>query len=140
MKIDESVEIGCGMEEVWQFVSDPANDTAWCPKVQGIDRVAADRWRVTHRPVPLRPVAVLDVQQLAVEPPHRLLLREEDPASVFEVEYLLESIGIGRTRFTQTSEFQWKKLPSVFHVIFDYGVRRDVRKQLRELKLALEAR
>ena len=64
------------------------------------------------------------------------MLREEDEASVFRIEYRLEPSGAG-TRFTQISEFEWKKLPRVLHGMFARGVRRDVRGQLRALKQLL---
>jgi hypothetical protein len=79
----------------------------------------------------------LTLEQLDVQPPSRLILREEDEVSVFVVEYWLEPSATG-TRFTQISEFEWKKLPRVLHGTFGRGVRRDVRGQLRALKQLLE--
>jgi hypothetical protein len=79
----------------------------------------------------------LELEQLDLQPPSRLTLREEDEASVFHVEYRLEPIDTG-TRFTQVSEFEWKKLPRILHGTFARGVRRDVRGQLRALKSLLE--
>jgi hypothetical protein len=55
----------------------------------------------------------------------------------FEVEYRLEEVLEG-TRFTQISDFEWKRLPKVLHGTFARGVRRDVRGQLRALKRLLE--
>ena len=52
--------------------------------------------------------------------------------------YRLEPSGAG-TRFTQISEFEWKKLPRLLHGTFERGVRRDVRGQLDALKCLLEA-
>ena len=43
------------------------------------------------------------------------------------------------TRFTQISEFEWKKLPRFLHQVFARGVRRDVLRQLQDLKHVLEA-
>jgi hypothetical protein len=80
----------------------------------------------------------LTVEPLKAEPPHQMRLREEDEVSVFDVEYLLEPTPSG-TRFTQVSNFEWKKLPRILHGVFRHGVRRDVRGQLRELKRLLEA-
>jgi len=79
----------------------------------------------------------LTLEQLDVQPPSPLVLREEDEVSVFDVEYRLEPIETG-TRFTQISEFEWKKLPRVIQRTFARGVRRDVRRQLRALKQHLE--
>jgi hypothetical protein len=78
------------------------------------------------------------LEQLQVEAPHRLKLREEDEASIFHVEYRLEPAEAG-TRLTQVSKFEWKRLPRVLHGTFARGVRRDVRNQLPALKRLLEA-
>ena len=52
----------------------------------------------------------LMVEHLAADPPSRLAMREEDDVSVFAVEYRLDRHGAA-TRFTQVSEFEWKRLP-----------------------------
>jgi hypothetical protein len=119
-------------------VVDPLNDPRWCPKVKQVDPTGERRWRVLHKPVPLRPAAELTVEQVEVDPPRRLRLREEDDASVFDVEYRLEPAGEG-TRFTQVSEIEWKKLPRFLHGTFKRGVQRDLQRQLRELKDLVEA-
>ena len=92
---------------------------------------------VSHKPVPLRPPIELTLEHLELDPPGRLVLREEDEVSIFNVEYRLEPSEAG-TRFTQISEFDWKKLPRVLHGTFARGVRRDVRGQLRALKQLVE--
>jgi carbon monoxide dehydrogenase subunit G len=122
---------------VWEFVSDPSNDPRWCPKVKSVEPTGEGRWLTVHKPVPLRPSMQMAVERLERQPPQGLTLREEDEASVFRVEYRLEASAVG-TRFTQVSEFEWKKLPRVLHGLFAHGVRRDVRAQLRQLKRQLE--
>jgi Polyketide cyclase / dehydrase and lipid transport len=79
----------------------------------------------------------LALEHLDVQPPSRLTMREEDEVSIFNVEYRLESAQAG-TRFTQTSEFEWKSLPRILHGTFARGVGRDVRGQLQALKRLLE--
>ena len=79
----------------------------------------------------------LTVEHLEVAPPSRLTLRQEDEASIFDVEYRLAPSEEG-TRFMQISEFEWKKLPRFLHGTFARGVRRDVRGQLQALKRLLE--
>jgi uncharacterized protein YndB with AHSA1/START domain len=138
VRVAETIEINRGVEQVWHFVTDPMNDPVWCPKVKLVDRVAPDRWVVQHKPIPLRPTAALTIDQIAVEAPHRLVLREEDEASIFDVEYRLEPTSAGM-RFTQISDFRWKRLPAVAQHLLAPGVRRDVRRQLRELKQTLES-
>jgi uncharacterized protein YndB with AHSA1/START domain len=137
MRVGESIEIGRPREAVWDFVSDPANDPRWCRKVKSVEPAGERRWRVVHKPVPLRPAMELTLQLLELQPPERLTLRQEDEASVFEVEYRLENSARG-TRFTQISEFEWKRLPRLLHGTFARGVRRDIRAQLRALKRHLE--
>jgi hypothetical protein len=106
--------------------------------VRAVEPSGERRWIVIHKPVPLRPAVELSVEQVELEAPSRLALREEDKASVFNVEYRLQPTAAG-TRFTQVSDFQWKTLPRILHKTFERGVRRDVRRQLRELKKVLEA-
>ena len=138
VRVEESVEIERPPEEVWEFIADPANDPRWCRKVQSVEPAGPRRWTVLHKPVPMRPAAELSLEQLVLDPPSRLTMRQEDDASVFNVEYRLEPTSAG-THFTQVSEFEWKKLPRLLHKTFQRGVRRDVRGQLRELRKALEA-
>jgi hypothetical protein len=123
---------------VWVFVVDHRNDPLWCKKVKSVEAGGSGRWTLTHKPVPLRPAMSLALEQLEVDPPRVLKLREEDDVSVFDVEYRLGAAEQG-TRFTQISEFEWKKLPRVLHKTFARGVHRDVRGQLRDLKRVLEA-
>jgi hypothetical protein len=137
VRVSQTVEIKRGLEEVWDYACDPVHDPAWCSKVKSVDRLAPDRWLVHHKPIPLRPTMVLMVDRVSVEAPHRLVLREEDETSIFDVQYRLESTAVG-TRFTQVSEFRWKTLPWLAQRLLAPGVRRDVRRQLRALKRALE--
>ena len=81
---------------------------------------------------------ILSLEQLEADPPRLLKLRQEDDASVFEVTYRLAADENG-TRFTQISEFEWKTLPHVLHTAVARGVRRDVQRQLRDLKRARSA-
>ena len=111
---------------MWAVVADPLNDPRWCPKVKSAQIAGDRRWIISHKPVPLRPPMELTLEHLEVEPPSRLSLREEDEASVFDVEYRLEPSEVG-THFMQISEVEWKKLPRFLHGTFARGVRRDVR-------------
>jgi uncharacterized protein YndB with AHSA1/START domain len=138
VRIEESIEIAASPDAVWAVVSDPRNDPSWCRKVKKVDPDGEGRWRVTHKPVPLRPPMEMAVVRKQAEPPSRLTLRQEDRASVFDVEYRLEPSGAG-TRFTQVSTFEWKRLPRLLQGTFARGVRRDVRGQLRALKRQLES-
>lgn len=138
MRVEESIEIARSREDVWTLVSDPLRDPLWCSKVKSVERAGEGRWSVLHKPVPLRPPMELTLSHIELDAPSRLRMRQEDEASVFEVEYLLEPIE-GGTRFTQASEFEWKRLPRILHGTFARGVSHDLRNQLASLKDLLEA-
>lgn len=137
MRIEESIEIARPPQDVCDVVIDPCRDPEWCAKVKSVESVSESRWRVIHKPVPLRPAVELTLDQLDCDPPRRVRLRQEDDASVFDVEYRLEARG-GGTHFTQISDVEWKSLPRILHGTFRRGVQRDVRIQLRSLKRLLE--
>jgi uncharacterized protein YndB with AHSA1/START domain len=136
IRLEESIEIARPPEEVWALVAGPLNDPRWCRKVKSVEGAGERRWTVTHKPVPLRPPMELTHEQLDLQPPTRLILRG-DEASVFDVEYRLEPSETG-TRFTQISEFEWRKHPRLLHGTIARGVCRDVHGQLRALKQLLE--
>jgi uncharacterized protein YndB with AHSA1/START domain len=137
-RVEESIVIERSPESVWDFVADPFKDPRWCRKVRSVESAGDRRWRVVHKPVPLRPPMDLTLEHLELRAPEHLTLREEDDASVFDVQYRLEQIGEG-TRLTQISTFTWKRLPRVLHGTFKRGVRRDLRAQLQALKRLLES-
>lgn len=138
VRVAESIEIERSLADVWAFVANRLNDPKWCRKVKAVEPAGDARWMVWHKPVPLRPVALLETWHLRVEPPIFLAIREEDDASVFDVEFRLRATTRG-TSLTQVSDFEWKKVPRALRPIFDYGVRRDPAGQLRALKRVLES-
>jgi uncharacterized protein YndB with AHSA1/START domain len=75
MRVEETIRIVQPPERVWAVVADPGNDPRWCRTVKSVDPVGDRRWRVMHKPVPLRPLRELELKQLAAEPPRRLVLR-----------------------------------------------------------------
>ena len=137
MRVEEAIEIRRPPETVWEIVADPINDPRWCPKVKSVEPAGHGRWKVVHKPVPLRPPLELSLEQLELNPPVRLRLHQEDETSIFGVEYRLERIDYG-TRFCQTSDFEWKTTPRLVQRVFARGVRRDVQAQLRALKTLVE--
>jgi uncharacterized protein YndB with AHSA1/START domain len=136
-RVEEAIGIARPPETVWAVVADPRNDPRWCRTVKSVDVIGERHWRVMHKPIPLRPPRELELKQLEAERPRRLVLRQEDAAAVFDVEYRLEPTQTG-TRFTQVSQFAWKRLPLVLHGTFGRAVRREVRGQLRTLRTLLE--
>jgi len=137
MTVEEAIGIARPPETVWAVVADPRNDPRWCRTVQSVTALGEGRWRVMHKPIPVRPPRELEMTELEADPPHRLALRQEDVAAVFHIEYRLEPTDAG-TRFTQVSAFAWKTLPRALHRTFGGAVRREVRGQLRTLKALLE--
>ena len=137
MRVEESIEIACSPEAVWAVVSDPMNDARWCHKVKSVKPAGEHQWEVMHKPVPLQAPTAMRTTQHDCHEPTRLTLDQEDETSTFRVQYVLEPSATG-TVFTQISEFEWKTLPRVLHGTFARGVRRDVQRQLRDLKQLLE--
>lgn len=137
MRVEETIGIAQPPETVWAVVADPSNDPRWCRTVKSVDAVGERRWRVMHKPILLRPPRELQLKQLEAEAPRRLVLRQEDAAALFKIEYHLEPTQTG-TRFTQVSEFTWKTLPHILHGTFGRAVGREVRGQLRALKALVE--
>ena len=118
-------------------MADPRNDPQWCRAVRSVGALDEHRWRVVHKPIPMRPPRDLELRQREAEAPRRLALRQEDAAAVFDIEYRLEPTREG-TRFTPVSQFEWKTLPRALHGAFGRAVRREVRRQLRTLKALVE--
>jgi Polyketide cyclase / dehydrase and lipid transport len=137
MRIEERIEIERGRDEVFDFIADHGNDPRWCRKVKAVEPVDDGAWKIWHKPIPLRPAALLEATHLRTDRPAYLAIREEDHASVFNVEYRLDETATG-TLLIQVSEFKWKKLPRQLQRVLALGVRRDVAGQLRELKRCLE--
>src|SRR5919106_519184 len=83
VRVEETIGIKRDPDDVWEMVSDLANDPRWCRKVKSVEPSGTGRWLVRHRPVPLRPALELVVERLGAERPHSMRLREEDEVSVF---------------------------------------------------------
>ena len=144
MRIEETVTIGRPLSQVWEFVADMRNDESWCDKVVSVEQVGGDgpgrgaRYRVMHQPVRRRDPKPLLVDVLEHAPPGRMRIREEDEDAVFDVTYELKEAE-GATRLTQRDSIEWK-IPRYQRPIGNLMVRRDVRRQLGDLKDILEGR
>jgi carbon monoxide dehydrogenase subunit G len=143
VRVERTITIRRGIEEVWAFVADPVNDPRWCPKVDSVEQLegegprAGARYLVAHRPVPLRGPAELRVVLEEFDPPRRLRMREEDEDGIFTVEYELAAIAEG-TRIRQIDEIEWK-IPRPARALGWLSVKRDLKRQFRSLKRLLEA-
>jgi uncharacterized protein YndB with AHSA1/START domain len=137
MRVRASAEIACSPAEVWRTATDPMNDPSWCRKVRSVQPLGAQRWLVVHQPIPRRPPQRLTLEHLEIDEPRRLTMREEDDASVFDVEYRLTPTE-GGTRVTQISSFEWKTPPRPLRPLLAIGVWLDIRRQLKDLKALLE--
>ena len=144
VRIEEEVTIGRPLTQVWDFVADMRNDESWCDKVVAVEQVEGNgpgngaRYRVMHQPIRRRDPKPLLVEVLEHAPPGLMRIREEDDDAVFDVTYELEETA-GATRLTQRDSIDWK-IPRYQRPIGNLMVRRDVRRQLRELKTLLEGR
>jgi hypothetical protein len=78
----------------------------------------------------------IDVRIVSLDPPSRVVLREEDEDGVFEVSYGLKAIS-GGTLFTQVSEIDWK-LSRPLQALANRMVPRHLKGQAEGLKRVLE--
>jgi uncharacterized protein YndB with AHSA1/START domain len=142
MEIVRSVVIDRPIDEVFAFVADPRNDPRWCSKLVSVEQVEGDatgpggRWRVVHRPVPLRPAREMRYECVSWDPPRRIEWREDDGHDVIDVVYELEPAGTS-TRFAQRDDARLGA-PRLVQPIMKAGIGRDIAHQLGELKRVLE--
>jgi uncharacterized protein YndB with AHSA1/START domain len=134
--IEREVEIARPVEDVFAFVSDPRNDPSWCRKVQSVEG-EGDRFKVVHKPVPLRPPRQMDLRVVATDPPHRIETTQDDGTDIFHVNYELRPTAAG-TLFRQRSEAQIGAVPRILFPLWRHGIARDIARQLRDLKRVLE--
>src|SRR3954454_17713621 len=96
MELETTIVIDRPVEEVWDYIADLRNDAGWCKKVESVEQIQGEgpgadaRYRVMHRPVPLRKPKELMVSVEEYAPPNRMRIREGDDDAVFDVTYELE--------------------------------------------------
>jgi uncharacterized protein YndB with AHSA1/START domain len=143
VEVSRSVVIARPGEDVFACLADARNDPKWCPKVLSVEQIEGDepgpgaRYRVTHRPIPVRPAREMDHTCLSWTPPNRIQWREDDGTDVLIVIYTLENLG-DATRLTQHSDVELGA-PRVLHPLMRAGIARDIARQLKTLKTNLEA-
>ena len=142
MRIAAEVVIDVHIDELFEFVADPLNDPRWCPKVLDVQQVEGDEpglgaeYSVLHRPIPFRPPRRMRYECVEWDPPKRIVWHEDDGHDVLEVVYRLDPVWTS-TRFTQVDTAQLGA-PRLLHPLVKAGIRRDLHRQLRLLKRALE--
>jgi hypothetical protein len=145
MQIARSVVVDSHIEDVFDFVADPLNDPAWCPKVLVVDQTEGDgpgpgsAYEVLHRPIPFRPARRMVHRCVSWQPPYRIAWREDDGADVIDVTYELEGMWTS-TRFTQRDEIVRLGAPGIVRPLMKVGIGRDIARQLDELQRVLERR
>lgn len=145
MEVEKSIEIARPCEEVFAFVSDPRNDVHWCPKVLSVTPLTPQaqgpgaRFKVVHRPIPLRPAREMDHSLADWDPPHRLVWSENDGRDELTVTYSLEATATG-TRLTQHDRIEKLAAPRPLHPMMRLGIAADVGRQLKLLRRHLESR
>ena len=145
MQIARSIVVDSHIEDVFDFVADPLNDPAWCPKVLVVDQVEGDGpgpgaiYEVLHRPIPFRPARRMVHQCVSWKPPYRIEWREDDGADVIGVTYDLVAMWTS-TRLTQRDEIVRLGAPGIVRPLIKVGIGRDMRRQLRELRRVMERR
>jgi uncharacterized protein YndB with AHSA1/START domain len=143
MLIERSIEIERPAGDVFDFLLDARNDVRWCHKVKSVDLVSRDgpgagaRYRVVHKPVPMRPEREMEFTCEAAERPHRIEWHEDDGHDSIDVTYSLEPTPSGGVRVTQRDDATLGA-PRLLQPIVKRGIGADVQRQLRALKKLLE--
>ena len=143
--VDESVTINRPIEEVFDFIADNENDTAWCPSVKDIRRISGNgpdkgaTYEMHHTPGGMAFDAVVEV--VGYERPHSLKWVMTDGGHTLHGVYELEAVN-GKTRLSQTSEITfegWLRIPGLFMKPFvARDVQKELGKQFAQLKEILE--
>lgn len=143
MLIERTVEIERPVQDVYDFVVDARNDPEWCPKVRSVELVGRDapgpgaRYRVVHKPIPLRPAREMSFTCEAAERPSRIEWLEDDGTDTIRVTYALEPTPSGGTRMTQRDDAELGA-SRLMQPVMKRGIGADVQKQLKALKRLLE--
>ena len=142
MRIAADVVIDVHIDEVFEFVANPLNDTRWCAKVVYVEQVEGDEpgpgaeYAVVHRPIPLRPPRRMRYVCVDWDPPNRIAWHEDDGHDVIDVRYELGPVWTS-TRLTQTDTAQLGA-PRLVKPLVKAAIRRDMTRQLRSLRRLLE--
>lgn len=130
------------IEQVFDLVADPRNDPRWCPHVRTVRQVRGDgpapgaRYAAVHDPMG-RPVD-LTYEILTLDPPHRLVLEQDDHLGTFVTTLQLERIDEASTRLTQSSDLRFKGAVRLLAPVIRWFVVRGNREQFRRLDGVLE--
>jgi Polyketide cyclase / dehydrase and lipid transport len=144
MELAATIVIDCHIDDVFDFVCNPANDPRWCPKVLSVEQVSGDgpgpasRWEVVHRPSRFRPPRQMAYACVDWDPPSRIAWRADDGVDEIDVAYELEPVWTS-TRITQRDDARLGA-PRPFHPLYGRAIRRDMTRRLRALKAILERR
>lgn len=102
MRLEHTVEIERPPEDVYAFLSNPANLPRWQSEVSEVRPESQTRFTEVRMFVGRRVESTLDVT--AAEPGREFAIRSVAGPLTFSVRHLLEPAGEGRTRLTVTGE------------------------------------
>lgn len=142
---EESVIIDRPLREVWEYASEPSNQTVWQSNLAGFELVDAERPQVGARTRGTTRLAGKNFEWTAEytewEPPRRASFRSIEAAFDFEGTITAEDVGNDATRVTW--RIQTETLGGFFGKLADPVVNRmyarDVRASLENLKEVLES-
>jgi uncharacterized membrane protein len=109
VEVSRSVVIARPGEDVFAYLADARNDPKWCPKVLSVEQIEGDepgpgaRYRVTHRPIPVRPAREMVHTCLSWTPPNRIQWREDDGTDV-----LIALLAPGSARRSASRSCGWR--------------------------------
>ncbi len=137
IKVEETVEIGRPVDEVFPYVADPKNLATWAGVVVEVRTDGGDRFTLVQQFLGRRFETPCEV--ITSEPNRRYSYRSTGGPIPLTFTYTCESSGAG-TRFTHTGEGEPGTFFSVVGPLFERAARRQVRHDVETLKDVLESK
>ncbi len=141
-RIEKSVLIDRPVEDVWEYVHDPANDAVWQTSIVETRHEGGPAMDVGTRIVEVRRFlgrrfeTAWEVSEF--DPPRRSAVRSVSGPIPFAGSYLLEPVD-GRTRFTLRMDTEAHGFFKLAEPVFGRMAGREMEANLGHLKDALEA-
>ncbi len=136
IKVEETVEIGRPIEEVFAYVTDPENLATWTGVVVEVRKDGGDRFTLVQKFLGRRFETPCEV--IASEPNRRYAYRSTGGPIPYTFSYTLEPSGSG-TRFTHTGEGEPGSFFSLVGPLFEKAAKRQMRHDVDTLKDLLES-
>ena len=137
IKVEETVEIGRPVEEVFAYVADPENLATWSGVVLEVRKDGGDRFTLVQKFLGRRFESPCEV--ITSEPNRRYAFRSTGGPIPLTFTFTCEPSGAG-TRLTEVGEGEPGTFFTLVGPLFEKAAKRQVRHDLDTLKDLLESR